>query len=98
MQQKPNCFIGTFWQFDTFIQFFVGKLEDDREYIDNWKVVVKNNLLSPAGFSFDCITSIPWSCLDLYLYLVLSAAPLLFGTWSLLPSNPSAQKISMPQS
>jgi hypothetical protein len=42
----------------------------DMNYIDDFAWIVKKNLFSLTGFWFDCVTSIPWSCFDLYEYLV----------------------------
>ncbi len=40
------------------------------EYMDDWETVIIMTLKSLSGFWFDAFTSIPWSYLDLQLYLV----------------------------
>jgi hypothetical protein len=57
-------------QFEVSLQFFTGVYTEDLEYLDDWKTVVVRALKSLSGFWFDTFTSIPWSYLDLQLYLV----------------------------
>ena len=40
-------------------------------YCDDIKVVAVGNILSPSGFWFDAVTSIPFSYMDLYFHQVL---------------------------
>jgi hypothetical protein len=47
-----------------------GTVEANQEYEDDFRTVVLANLTSLSGFWFDCVTSIPWSWLDLHIYLV----------------------------
>ncbi len=61
---------AVFFQFEAFIQFFLGTYDMDMNYIDDFAWIVKKNLFSFNGFWFDCLTSIPWSCFDLVEYLV----------------------------
>ena len=58
-------------QFEVTLQFFTGVYTEDLEYIDDWETVVVKTLKSLSGFWFDSFTSIPWSYLDLQLYMVL---------------------------
>ena len=58
-------------QVEAFIQFFLGYYAHDMTYQDDLVVSVKRNLSSLSGFWFDCVTSIPWSYMDLYFYLVI---------------------------
>jgi hypothetical protein len=58
------------FQFEAFIQFFLGTYDTDMNYIDDFAKIVKKNLSSLTGFWFDCVTSIPWSCFDLIQYMV----------------------------
>ncbi len=48
---------------------------EDLEYVDDWNKVVAKTLRSLSGFWFDTFTSIPWSYLDLQLYMVPTALP-----------------------
>ena len=57
-------------QTETIIQFFLGYFDDELTYQDNFLNVVQHNLSSITRFWFDCITSIPWSFLDLHFHLV----------------------------
>ncbi len=59
-------------QVEAFTQFFLGYYEEDMTYQDDFVVSLKRNLSSISGFWFDCVTSIPWSYMDLHFYLVLS--------------------------
>ena len=38
--------------------------------MDDLPWIFKSNLMSPFGFWFDCVTSIPWSCLDFHTHQV----------------------------
>ncbi len=44
-------------------------------YIDNWRLVAAKLCMSPTGIWFDCVTSIPWSFIDLHSYLVSIISP-----------------------
>ena len=57
-------------QVEVFIQFFVGMYDNKQEYIDDWRLVASAYLMSPFGFWFDCVTSVPWSFMDLRFLLV----------------------------
>ena len=50
-------------------QFVLG-VYDNGGYIDSFSVIAWRSVTSVTGFWFDCVTSIPWSCIDLHLYLV----------------------------
>jgi hypothetical protein len=56
---------------EAFTQFFLGYYTHDMTYQDDFVTSVKRNLLSVTGFWFDCVTSIPWSYMDMHFYLVL---------------------------
>ena len=60
---------------EAFSQFFLGYFNADMTYQDDLRVSVLRNLSSVSGFWFDCVTSIPWSYLDMHFYLVLSPFP-----------------------
>jgi hypothetical protein len=57
-------------QVEAFVQFFLGSYSQDLTYQDNLLMSLKRNLSSVRGFWFDCVTSIPWSYMDLHVYLV----------------------------
>ncbi len=57
-------------QLDAAVQFFLGLYTESLDYIDDLPSVMRMNLTSPWRFWFDCVTSIPWSCMDLHSYLV----------------------------
>ncbi len=52
----------------------MGAYDNDLNYVDDWQWVAKQNLLSPTGFWFDAVTSIPWSFLDLHSSSVCSVS------------------------
>ncbi len=59
----------------------MGIFTEDLVYIDDWRTVVAKTFMSVSGFWFDSFTSIPWSFLDLQLYMVpklLSSVLVLF--------------------
>jgi hypothetical protein len=60
----------SFIQVEAFTQFFLGYFEEDMTYQDDFLVSLRKNLSSISGFWFDCVTSIPWSYIDLNFYLV----------------------------
>ena len=57
-------------QFEALLQFGVAVYKEDMEFIDDWGTIALRNLLSVSGFWFDCVTSIPWSFMDLHYYMV----------------------------
>ena len=57
-------------QMEAFARFFVGVYKVDLTYDDDFVSICKQNVCSPGGFWFDCATSIPWSFMDLRVYLV----------------------------
>ncbi len=57
-------------QFEILFQFFVGMYNHEQEYIDDWLLVASTYFWSIFGFWFDCVTSIPWSFMDLHFYMV----------------------------
>ncbi len=61
-------------QVEAFVQFFLGRYSEDLTYEDDLLVSLQRNLTSVSGFWFDCVTSIPWSYMDLHLYLVRCGA------------------------
>jgi hypothetical protein len=40
-------------------------------YCDDYRIIGARYLLSPNGFGFDLVTSLPWSFNDLYAYKVV---------------------------
>ncbi len=52
------------------LQFLRGYYRADTLYEDRLEAVFLNNVSSVTGFWFDCVTSIPWTYLDLDAYLV----------------------------
>ena len=72
-------------QVEAFTQFFLGYYTQDMSYKDDLSGSIRRNLSSISGFWFDCITSIPWSFMDLHFYLVrASPKPLTFIYGSLI--------------
>ena len=57
-------------QVELSIQFGVGIYDHKLEYVDDWRLVASTYLMSLFGFWFDCVTSIPFSFMDLHFYLV----------------------------
>ena len=57
------------FQVECVTQFVLG-VYDNGGYIDSFSVIAWRSVTSVTGFWFDCVTSIPWSCIDLHLYLV----------------------------
>ena len=57
------------------VQFFVGVWDEGGGYTDDVRVIALRNAASLTGFWFDCMTSIPWSYIDLKFYLVCSRNP-----------------------
>jgi len=64
-----DVIVDTFFLVEAFTQFFLGYYEEDMTYQDDLIVLLKRNLSSLTGFWFDCVTSIPWSYIDLHFYL-----------------------------
>ena len=64
------------------VQFFLGWYDDKSNYHDDIIKLFFKNILSPKGFWFDCITSIPWSYLDLKYYLVSQHEAQYFNSYS----------------
>ncbi len=62
---------GFVMQVEAFARFFVGSFNVDMTYDDDLVSVAKKNVCSASGFWFDCITSIPWSYMDLVFYVVI---------------------------
>ena len=52
-------------QFDIILQFFTGVHNEDMSYCDDVRKIALYNLASITGFWFDCVTSIPFSYIDL---------------------------------
>jgi hypothetical protein len=67
------------WQVEAFSQFFIGYYKIDMTYEDNLAVCIARNLSSFSGFWFDCVTSIPWSYMDMHFYLVLICPLFILG-------------------
>jgi hypothetical protein len=63
-------------QIEVILQFFIGTENADMTYNDDILSIARRNLCSLSGFWFDCVTSIPWSYLDLHFYLVKFLTPL----------------------
>jgi hypothetical protein len=57
-------------QVEAFAQFFLGYYAEDRTYKDDFCELLIKNISSISGFWFDCVTSIPWSYMDLHYFLV----------------------------
>ena len=76
MIKSPTVLQGTHsdWQLEILLQFLVGTYDQDLNYVDDWKFVLKLNLSSISGFWLDCLTSIPWSWMDMHAYLVCRAS------------------------
>ena len=55
-------------QFEIAAQFFIGYFDHDGAYIDNLVLVMSRYGLSFSKFTFDFITSLPWSFLDFLAY------------------------------
>ncbi len=55
---------------EVFLQFFIGFYTHELKYFDDICTVARHNLSSPFGFWFDSVTSIPFSYIDLSIYLV----------------------------
>ena len=53
-------------QLDIILQFFTGIHNEDLSYCDDMRKIALYNLSSLTGFWFDCVTSIPFSYMDLY--------------------------------
>jgi hypothetical protein len=62
-------------QIEAFVRFFVGAHNVDMTYDDDAASIARKNLASVSGFWFDCATSIPWSFMDLRVYLVRPPRP-----------------------
>ena len=54
-------------------------MDEHEGYIDSFSIIARRNIASLTGFWFDCVTSIPWSCIDLHLYLVRAVSSNLHG-------------------
>ena len=61
-------------QVEVLLQFFVGYYSVEMAYYDDFYLLVRKNLLSLSGFWFDCFTSIPFSYMDLTIYMVCTQA------------------------
>ena len=61
--------MATYLQFEVLVQLITGYLDGTNTYIDDFAKIVFFRLSSP-WFWFDCITSLPWSFLDLLAYQV----------------------------
>jgi hypothetical protein len=59
---------------EAFIQFFLGYYAEDLTYKDDFFTVFRKNISAVTGFWFDCVTSIPWSFMDIHFYLVWQVA------------------------
>jgi hypothetical protein len=57
-------------QCEALLQFGVAVYTEEMEFIDDWGAIALRNLTSFSGFWFDCVTSIPWSFMDLQYYMV----------------------------
>uniref|UniRef100_A0A7S0MT42 Ion transport domain-containing protein n=1 Tax=Cryptomonas curvata TaxID=233186 RepID=A0A7S0MT42_9CRYP len=57
-------------------------------YRDDFIISLKRNLSSITGFWFDCVTSIPWSYMDLHFYLACIAEQ-----GAVVPTNSNARVI-----
>jgi hypothetical protein len=58
------------WQFEVFCQFFIARFDKSGGYVDDINIVAKKYLKTPTSFSFDFVTSLPWSYMDIYSYQV----------------------------
>ncbi len=57
-------------QIEVVLHFFIGFYDSADKYIDDIRTIVLKSLMALGGFWFDCITSLPWSFMDLYAYQV----------------------------
>ena len=64
-------------QFEVFCQFFIAYFDPNGTYVDSLRLVARRYFLNISYFSFDVVTSLPWSYLDYWAYLVL-----FLDTWS----------------
>jgi hypothetical protein len=64
----PAHILPGLWQFEVFVQFFIGVYDSAEKYCDDPLVVATRYLTSLRGFAFDFITSLPWSYFDLNSY------------------------------
>jgi hypothetical protein len=69
-------------QLEVICQFAIGTFDSTETYCDEIRVIVTNYITSISGFWFDCVTSVPWSYMDLAVYRVLLKPAFNFGrTW-----------------
>ena len=62
-------------QFEVFCQFFIAYFDPNGTYVDSLRLVARRYFLNISYFSFDVVTSLPWSYLDYWAYLVLFLVP-----------------------
>jgi len=65
--------VDLFFVLDAFLPFLVGYYTSEHEYIDEWRVVAAHVSMSFSSFWFDCVTSIPWSWIDLQVFLTCAS-------------------------
>ena len=72
-------------QFEVFVQFFIGVYDSSEKYCDNPFLIASRYLTSPRCFSFDFVTSLPWSYIDLNSYQVYSGFLTVFFKYVIYP-------------
>ena len=55
-------------QFEVFCQFVIGVFDKNGVYVDDFGTVARKYLLTATSFTFDFVTSLPWSYMDIYSY------------------------------
>ena len=51
-----------------FCQFVIGVFDKNGVYVDDFGTVARKYLLTATSFTFDFVTSLPWSYMDIYSY------------------------------
>jgi len=64
-----DVFVDSFFLVEVFLQFFIGIFREDGSYEDSARAIILHNLSSPFRFWFDALTSIPFSFLDLKVFM-----------------------------
>jgi hypothetical protein len=63
-------------QIEVAFQFVTGTFDSTETYCDELSFIATRYLTTIRGFWFDCITSVPWSFMDLAVYRVRSTPAL----------------------
>ncbi len=67
-------------QIEVAFQFVIGTFDSTGTYCDEFRAVVARYLTKVRGFWFDCVTSVPWSYMDLVIYVVQTHPNLYFSS------------------